>query len=74
MYFDPVAVPFAGEQSDVVFQLSADTVAAGVVVYGEVADAREVAVEGNLGDEMKGEKGYDLGIQFIDEQDLVGVV
>jgi hypothetical protein len=73
MNFDPVAVPFAGEPGDMGFELLADPVTAGTIFDREIADAGKVAVESDLGNKMKGEEGDDFGVQFINEQDFVGM-
>lgn len=71
VHFDPVAIPFAGELTDVGFQVFADATTAGAVFHGEVTDARKIAGQCDLRDELKRKEANDFGIQLIDKKDLV---
>ena len=71
--FDPVAVAFTGQPGDIGFELAADAVVAGGIADREIADAREVASERDLRDEVEGNKGDDLCVEFVDENGFIRV-
>jgi len=52
---------FPGQSSGVFFQLAADAFAAGCFINGEITDAGKIAFQGDLGDEVQGEKSEDMG-------------
>jgi len=56
---DELAAFFASKLRGMFFHLSAEAIAAGCFVDRKVADAGEVAREGDLGDKVKGEQAED---------------